>query len=81
VLEIPRNETAQSGEVYAGSNNDNDNDNDDDNSNNDGDSESRRGLDEDLGNKLCSLLDRNRIAAAALAVMLGYPGLDQAAQT
>jgi hypothetical protein len=39
-----------------------------------GGSESR----ENLGSKLCRLIDTNRAAATALAYALGYPGLDQA---
>lgn len=35
---------------------------------------------ENLGSKLCRLIDTNRAAAAVLAVALGYPGLDQAAR-
>jgi hypothetical protein len=40
-----------------------------------GNSESR----ENLGSKLCRLIDTNRNAATVLALFLGYPGLDQAA--
>jgi hypothetical protein len=34
---------------------------------------------ENLGSKLCGLIDNNRAAATILARILGYPGLDQAA--
>jgi hypothetical protein len=44
-------------------------------SGNSGNGESR----ENLGSKLCNLIDSNRLAAAGLALALGYPGLDQAA--
>jgi hypothetical protein len=40
-----------------------------------GNSESR----ENLGSKLCNLVDTNQGAATLLAIALGYPGLDQAA--
>ena len=42
---------------------------------NPGNGESR----ENLGSRLCNLIDSNRMAAAGLAISLGYPGLDQAA--
>jgi hypothetical protein len=35
---------------------------------------------ENLGSKLCRLIDTNRGAATLLAIALGYPGLDQAAR-
>jgi len=76
--------TVQPEGVFASSNNDNDNDNgndnDNDNSNNDGGSDSGGQSGEDLGSDLCRLIDENRLAAAALAFSLGYPGLDQAAR-
>jgi hypothetical protein len=34
---------------------------------------------EDLTTELCNLIDNNRAAATGLALLLGYPGLDQAA--
>jgi hypothetical protein len=36
---------------------------------------------ENIINDLCNLLDSNRGKATALALLLGYPGLDQAAHT
>jgi hypothetical protein len=54
-------------------------DNGDGDGDGDGGSSSSNRNRNDLAEELCDLLDENRLAAAAIAVGLGYPGLDQAA--